>query len=71
MPVDVWVLEEYIANKDWWVVAKIDNRLVGADTKEHIATELAWCRKMNPTVGYRMRQVGGPAHEPPPDPVLF
>jgi hypothetical protein len=71
MPVNVWVLEEYLANKEWWVVAKIDNRLIGANTKENIAMELEYCRKNNPRVQYRMRQVGGPAHEPPPPPALF
>lgn len=62
MPVDVWYLEEYLPNKEWWVVAKIDNKLVPANTKENITRELEYCRKNNPTVQYRIRQLGGSAY---------
>jgi hypothetical protein len=62
MPVNVWVLEEYLANKEWWVVAKMDNKLIGANTKENITLVMDYCRIQNPSVQYRMRQVGGPAH---------
>jgi hypothetical protein len=62
MPVDVWMLEEFLEQKQWWVVAKINGHLVGANTKELITKELEYCQKNNPYVKYRMRQLGGPAH---------
>jgi hypothetical protein len=64
MPVDVWVLEEYLEHKEWWVVAKMDNQLIGANTKENITLLLDYCRIQNPSVQYRMRQVGGAAYLP-------